>query len=110
MFDPYDDEDIVKCTCGANVISYQMGEHITRGIHNRNLKLKNDERILDPTITIDGNTFNNCNTCQLYIHSRQYNEHLNTNCIYTTISLPPSYLKGRIKCICGQIFKNIELH
>jgi len=103
MSDPYDDEDIVKCICGANVIHYQMGEHISRGIHNKNLKLKKDDRILDPTITIEGNTFNNCNTCQLYIDSRRYNDHITTNCIHKTISLPPFYLKGGLQCICGQI-------
>jgi len=106
MSDQYDDEDIVKCTCGANVISYQMGEHITRGIHNRNLKLNKDDRILIPIITIENITFNNRTACQLYIDSRRYNDHITTNCIHTTISLPPFYLKGRIKCNCGQILKN----
>jgi len=103
MSNQYDDEDIVACTCGANVIRYQMGEHITRGIHNKNLLLKKDDRILDPTITIEGNTFNNCNTCHIYIHSRRYNDHITSNCIHKTISLPPFYLKGRINCIYGQI-------
>jgi len=100
MADQYDDEDIVECTCGANVIHYQMNEHISRGIHNENLKLKKDDSII---ITINGNTFNNCTTCQLYIDSRLYNDHITSNCIHKTISLPPFYFKGRLQCICGQI-------
>jgi len=108
MSNQYDDEDIVACTCGANVISYQMGEHITRVIHNKNFKLKKDDRILDSSITIEDNTFNNCNTCHMYIHSISYNDHLTTNCIHRTISLPPFFLKGRINCVCGQILKNSE--
>jgi len=87
-----------------------MNEHIARGIHNRNLKLNKDDRILDPNITINNITFNNCTTCQLYIDSRRYNEHITTNCIYTTISLPPFYFKGRIRCICGQILKNSDTY
>jgi len=106
MTNQYDDKDITKCTGGANVISYQMGEHITRGIHDRNLKLKKCNIILEPIIIIENITFNNCPTCELYIDSRRYNDHINTNCIHATISLPPFYLKGRIRCICGKFIKN----
>jgi len=106
MADQYDDNDTNKCTYGANVISYQMNEHITRGIHARNLNLKKNDIILEPIITIENITFNNCPTCELYIDSRKYNDHINLNCIYTTLSLPPNYLKGRIRCISNKIIKN----
>jgi len=108
MSDQYDDNNIIKCTCGANVIDYQMSEHITRGIHDKNLKLKKDNRILNSTIIIENILFTICSTCQLYIDSRLYNDHLTLNCIHTTTSLPPLYLKGRIKCICNQILKYEE--
>jgi len=52
MLNQYDNNDIVKCTCGANVIGYQMNEHITRGIHDKNLKLKKNNAVLNPTIKI----------------------------------------------------------
>jgi len=102
----HDDDDIVKCTWGANVISHRMSEHITKGIHNKNLKLKKNDTVFNPTITIENITFNNCPTCQVYIDSRQYNNHLTSYCIYTTVSLPLNYFKGRMKCICNQVLKN----
>jgi len=83
-----------------------MNEHITKGIHNKNLKLNKNDTVLNPTIIIENITFNNCPTCQVYIDSRQYNKHLTSYCIHTTVSLPLNYLKGRIRCRCNQVLKN----
>jgi len=94
MDNQYDDNDITKCICGANVITYKMGEHISRGIHAKHLKLKKNNTTLEPIITIENITFNNCPTCELYIDSRKFNDHIKSNCIHTTSSLPPNYHKG----------------
>jgi len=57
MSNQYDDNDIIKCTCGANGIGYQMDEHIIRVIHDKNFKLQKDEKILDLFIKIENITF-----------------------------------------------------
>jgi len=85
-----------------------MNEHISRGIHAENLKLKKNDTILEPIITIENITFNNCPTCELYIDSRKFNVPINSNCIHTTLSMPPHYLKGRFKCTYGKFIKNKE--
>jgi len=101
MANQYDEYNITKCTCGTSVKSHQMQEHITRGIYNNNVKLKKNDTILNPTIIIKSITFNNCLTCEVYIDSKQYKKHLTSNCIYTTVALPLSYLKDRIRCRCN---------
>jgi len=53
---PYTADDIIKCSCKRQVLKIYLESHMKHGEHSRLLNTALDDRILSPSITINGVT------------------------------------------------------
>jgi len=102
---PYTPDEIINCSCNRQVLKIYHEHHMKGGEHTRLLNTPVDDRVLDPLITLGGERFNLCSTCQSYIHHKIYNKHITPKC---NLDNPILRFKGNINCICGQLIVRAE--
>jgi len=103
--------DVINCTSGKIIIQRYIKDHLTSEFHKLYatsepiISNKLDTIIFEPTISINYETFNKCNTCNAYIHPKRYIKLTTPECKFINKTL--SY-KGKIVCYCAQILKTSD--
>jgi len=97
--------NVINCTCGRFITKKHISDHLSRDIHKKfatSNPIINNTPINNSIIYINYEKFIKCNKCNVHTNQFKFKSHSLPQCVF----INKLNYKGKIECLCGDIFKD----